>query len=58
MGFNEIVFLTIIVFSIICLVFWKIKIDPDRGGFWIYGAYVLLVGLVSVFALNPWRMFG
>ncbi len=58
MGLNETVFLVVLVFSVACLLFWKIKLDPEIGAFWIYLVWVLLCNLVSLLSFNPWGVLG
>lgn len=58
MDFATGVFLVVALFSVGCLIFWKKKIDPDGGSFWIYLVWVLFCNILSFFLFNPWGVLG
>lgn len=54
MRFGIIMFWVIVLESIVCLILWKTKIDPDDGSVWIYLVWVLLCMLVAALIFEPW----
>lgn len=49
-------FWVVAVISILGLIFWKIKLEPETGSFWIYLLWVLLINFISAVMFQPWMV--
>lgn len=56
--FGIIMFWVIVLESIVCLIIWKTKIDPDGGTVWAYLYWVLLCVLIAASIFEPWVAAG
>lgn len=52
--FSIIMFWVIVLESIVCLILWKTKIDPDGGSVWIYLGWVLANVSLAALIFEPW----
>lgn len=58
MRIGIIMFWVIVLESIVCLIIWKTKIDPDGGTVWAYLYWVLLCVLIAASIFEPWVAAG
>lgn len=52
-----VMFWIIVAVSVAALIFWKVKIDPDGGSFWVYLVWVIVINLISFWWFGPWGLF-